>query len=239
MGQITTLLHNIEPDLKAYAGIVIDGSPEWEIEHVKWRALDSKDTRARAMIFACESALMSGIPQDELPWKLTYSKAERDANPWIDDFERNDLAVTEACLYPSGERRMIHPMAINGPLCRDVLKTKWRTGVDLGADVELPPGVYVKRLTTRWMKIAKTGALFAIRGTVHERQTFAWAMHDLFMCIQPFRDGNSRTARLLLQMVRRHVGLEPVLLFTSHRETHRDRLKFFRSRIYKQVAPYL
>lgn len=41
-----------------------------------------------------------------------------------------------------------------------------------------------------------------------DRERFAWRMHDYLFCLHAFREGNERTARLLMNHIRVLVGLE-------------------------------
>jgi fido (protein-threonine AMPylation protein) len=50
-----------------------------------------------------------------------------------------------------------------------------------------------------------------------ERERIARLLHDLLLCIHPFEDGNGRTSRLVLNMLRLRWGL-PWLVIESRKK---------------------
>lgn len=152
---------------------------------------------------------------------------------WVEDFNLNDLLVATSCLSSAGRQRdIMHPMIANMPLCRHRLEPKWRNATYIGSNTGFPAARYVKRLTEMWRKIALLGARKLERATPEDRKVFSWALHDAFLSIQPFKDGNERTARVMFQLVRRELEL-PKVFFSRHSMIyHTSRVKAFRSGIF-------
>jgi len=60
----------------------------------------------------------------------------------------------------------------------------------------------------------------------------SWRVHNLFEVIHPFIDGNGRTGRLLLNMIRIRLGVEPIIIEYDKRFEYYDKIKYFRKMDY-------
>jgi Fic/DOC family len=57
------------------------------------------------------------------------------------------------------------------------------------------------------------------------RERLAWRIHDIFMCIHPFSDGNGRLGRIILNMVRRQLGLSWMVVKCADRDKYFTKLR--------------
>lgn len=185
------------------------------------------------LLFACESAFISGEDPDRIPWPGKYDSKQDTDLSWIAEFKINDVMLAESCINSRGRRGFIpDPVIINMPLCRNRRNAKWRTSTYLGTRTGFPAPNYAKELVNRWRRTVVLGEQNLRGASVVSRRVFAWAMHDAFICIQPFKDGNERTARLLLQVVRRELELDPVFVSRHDMSLHRERIRLFRQEIF-------
>lgn len=194
------------------------------------------------LTFACESALISGEDPDKIPWPNVVDQMKKEVEskgdkwgepPWIAEFNINDLMLAESCIRSRGRRGYIpDPVMINMPLCRNRLYAKWRTSTYLGTRTGFPAPKYAKELVRKWQRVVMIGAQSLMGASKRDRIVFAWTMHDAFICIQPFKDGNERTARIMLQYVRRELDLEPVFISRDDMTLHRERIRLFRQEVF-------
>ncbi|MFZ2556049.1 MAG: Fic family protein [Minisyncoccia bacterium] len=183
--------------------------------------------------FACESALISGEDPDRIPWPGKYKEYQEVDMPWITEFKINDVMLADSCIKSRGRRgNILDPVIINMPLCRNRQYAKWRTSTYLGTRTGFPAPNYAKELVRRWQRVVMVGARSLAGASKRDRIVFAWTMHDAFICIQPFKDGNERTARLLLQVIRRELDLEPVFISRDDMTLHRERIRLFRKEVF-------
>ena len=70
-------------------------------------------------------------------------------------------------------------------------------------------------------------------------EEFAWEIHELFECIHPFIDGNGRTGRLLLNLARMAMGLEPIVIYYSDRHNYYAHIQEFRDSRFPQILKEL
>lgn len=205
-------------------------------EYVAATADEIEHMATDPLAFACESALISGEDPERIPWPGKYTKAQETELPWIAEFKINDVMLAESSINSRGRRGFVpNPIIINMPLCRDRLYAKWRTSTYLGTRTGFPAPRYAKELVRRWQRVVMIGAQSLEDAPIRDRKAFAWAMHDAFICIQPFKDGNERTARLMLQFVRRELDLEPVFISRDDMTLHRERIRLFRQEIFMPI----
>lgn len=200
-------------------------------------AMKNRPLKELAMEFACASAILSDCDPSEIPWKMEYTQEEKDAHPWIRDFFTNDydLAMTYLkCDPPTG--KVANPIVINMPICRDRQRARWRATSDRGTDSAMPSGIHGKVLLIHWYRIARHGIRRLRTASDTDKAVFVWAMHDAFILLRPFRDGNGRTARLLVQQMRRELKLYPARFKAEDRQIFRERTKFFNVHLF---VPYL
>jgi Fic family protein len=86
-----------------------------------------------------------------------------------------------------------------GPASAGIVRN---TFVTVGGDTPPGPGAHLRAHLGRLSRYLVEGA--------HEGEpaaAFAWRMHHEFQCVHPFVDGNGRTGRLLLNVLRAKAGL--------------------------------
>jgi hypothetical protein len=216
--------------LTALAGDV----SHWEFEHALWWG---KTPAQCAVLFAKTSALMSGVPTDELPSDDVWRKDQYKQSPKVIAFFEHDCVLAEACMYgtPYGGR-ITPPGVINSSICRDEGNIRWRTGNDMLTETDFPHGKYSRRLVDLWTRTAHICAIKFKDCETHEKVAYAWAMHHMLLCIKGFQAGNSRTSRLCLQMCRISVGLKPIAFRPIDSPRLKLHLEIFRNGIF---IPYM
>lgn len=229
MHKLTGLLNTTDEAIRIYSDYLIRHVSHWELDPPEWTG---KTNSQRALLFAKTSALMSGIPSNEMPPEGKWSKYD-EASPEILEFFQNDHMLAEACMYGTPhDGRITPPQALNASLCRDKMRIRWRSGDDVMTDSDIPSGKYTEKLVKLWMKTAFEGAHLFKNASIADKSIFAWAMHHSLYCIKPFSTGNSRTARLCLQMCRNVVGLKPIAYRPEDREKLRMHLEHYRHVIF-------
>lgn len=229
MRELTRLFNASDEAVRIYVDQLARHVSHWELDPPEWTG---KTNSQRALLFAKTSALMSGIPAIEMPPDGKWSKYD-DASPEILEFFQNDHVLAEACMYGTPhEGRIIPPQVLNASLCRDKMRIRWRTGNDVMTDSDISSGMHTQKLIGLWMKTAFDGARMFKNLSDGDKSAFAWAMHHSLFCIKPFSTGNSRTARLCLQMCRNVVGLKPIAYRPADRDKLRMHLEHFRHAIF-------
>lgn len=86
----------------------------------------------------------------------------------------------------------------------------FRTGTEGSLVGAIPPASEVPQLVGDMnASISKTLQGFTRRtNSFEDRERFAWRMHDYLFCLHAFKEGNERTARLLMNHIRVLLGLE-------------------------------
>ena len=90
--------------------------------------------------------------------------------------------------------------------------------VRVGQHLKPPPEI-VEALLEQWREsLAKNiGRKYL---ALHRREELAWRYHHWFEVIHPFRDGNGRTGRLILNGIRLRLGLSWLIVPLSGREDY-------------------
>jgi len=199
-------------------------------------------------LFACESALISGEDPARIPWpewrtkhldKAASQDEKWDEPTWSADFMINDVTVADSCITSRGRRHdIMHPMIVNMSLCRNRMEPKWRKTTYLGSSTGFPAAKHAERLVRYWRMAVLRGAERLVGTSDESRQIFAWATHDAFISFQPFKDGNERTARMMLQLVRRELELKPVFISRHDMTFHRERIRLFRTGFFAPLMEY-
>ncbi len=69
-----------------------------------------------------------------------------------------------------------------------------------------------------------------------DRESLAWKAHDHFVCIHPFDDGNGRTARLVLNMVRTKLDLPWHIVWNKDVSRYFDAIRSYEDNVFKKQA---
>lgn len=78
--------------------------------------------------------------------------------------------------------------------------------------VHLPESEQVPALMQQWEQLYQNMWFVGDQYPVHDQETLCWILHHHFLCIHPFRDGNGRIARLVLNHIRIRLGLPFLVL---------------------------
>lgn len=189
--------------------------------------MDRINPKAAALEFARESEEIRGYSPADLP------EHEKDISLVRDQAIRRfkvHVTIAEACLTSYADR-MMHPLIINDELHGNQ-QTAWREGSVSVMRVIQPSGKHVRALTDFWVALADKGATQVSWRSENDRIAFAWLMHDLFICIEPFKSANERTARLLLQVMRRMLNLPGLFVRKDDMPFHEMRVNLFRMNIF-------
>jgi hypothetical protein len=228
---------DMQTALETYQELTRKHGGLWEKEISFWQDENGDPIKERAIEYAVQSLRLSDADPSEIPWKTFYENKELDHLPWVRDFFTNDVAVTEACLWIRPPlNHVLNPSSINSALCRGHGQVRWRTSSDRGVETSIPAGIHGKKMVRMWRHVATLCIRHSNKASALEKQTIAWMLHDAFLFLRPFRDGNGRTARLVIQDLRRELGLLPVFIHYEQREIHRERTKLFNRTL---LIPYL
>jgi fido (protein-threonine AMPylation protein) len=93
-------------------------------------------------------------------------------------------------------------------------------GVTVGGD-RCPPAVEVPYHMAQWARERD----YLLRG----QTTGCWRLHHEFECIHPFRDGNGRVGRLLLNQLRLCTGLPWLIIWESEKEDYYEGIRRYRA----------
>ena len=171
------------------------------------------------MEFVCQSEFISGIsPFGE--WSPTWS-------------HKTKRYVEIATIISKGGR-YADPRFLNGMIVGKPEKylSLLRTGTDGNLRGIIPDGKDVLRLLDAL--VVRVEAFIDEGGTQTSKvsEDFAWNMHDELMCIHPFRSGNGRTARLMLNQIRMLCGLHVHVIKYAESTHYFQRLTEYRDRIF-------
>lgn len=227
MNVLATLFKTTNQAMQVYVAALARDLAHWELDPPEWVG---KSASQRALLFARTSALLSGIPSEELPADNVWRMDRQTQSTDIVEFFENDHVLAEVCMSDAG--KIIPPEILNASLCRNRMNIRWRTGNDLSIESDLPDGGYSKELTRFWTSSAEIFGKHMRNFPEGDRRAYAWAMHHAFLCIKPFSTGNSRTARLCLQMCRTNVGLNPIAFRSTDLTKMRMHLETFRNSIF-------
>lgn len=90
------------------------------------------------------------------------------------------------------------------------------SGVAVG-DKQMPHHAHLPMLMQQWFELVEYAC--AREESMRNKAKSAYILHDWFLCIHPFKDGNGRTARLVLNAIRIKMGL-PWKIVLSDEEMH-------------------
>jgi|GEM_PF-4182941 len=198
--------------------------------------------------FARESANISGLgpahtgKRVQETWREIQSKRRRRKPKfelvktemvYIDRLFERHVELAQTCLNWQAPSRMAHPITINMPLCGDVETAHWRSGVRAGMWDRLPNPDSVRVLINdNWLPFIEATIAAFSSADEDTKTTIAWALHDFYICVEPFDKANGRSARLLLQIVRIRLGLGAIVVRHNNMLFHESRFKLFRDRVF-------
>ena len=81
----------------------------------------------------------------------------------------------------------------------------YRTSAIWVGDKKMPHHEHIPMLIDQWFELVD--GFLQREETPKDRVKLAYFLHTWFLCIHPFRDGNGRTARLILNTIRIKMGL--------------------------------
>ncbi len=107
----------------------------------------------------------------------------------------------------SHEPKMVNPLIFNVAICGTNGAVRWRTGIP--AEFKgLPKAEACPHLFHRWWRRVDSEIQgIRDRSCEPEKDEYCKNAYADFLCIRPFRNGNGRTALLMLYMLRQYVGL--------------------------------
>ena len=137
---------------------------------------------------------------------------------------------------------LIHPNYIHNlvghcvpELClhKGVLRT---TNVTVGAR-PMPHYSHVPKLMNDWVRLVAEYQNTRQEKTEGDVARAANLIHDIFLCIHPYKDGNGRTARLIKNMLRAHKGLPWSIDYFENRAWYYQGIAYTEDRLFKKKYP--
>jgi hypothetical protein len=126
----------------------------------------------------------------------------------------------EICEIVQNSTLLLDPILINGM----IVGRHWeydgllRSGTDSSQLDRIPDAVFIRKMLLEWIDDAQGGLKDNVSGQgtecISSIEQFTWTMHARLICIHPFRAGNDRTARVILNHLRGLLEL-PVLIIDS------------------------
>lgn len=194
-------------------------------------------------LFARESARISGFGEDHMAIHIVeeeekyYSGGQvrtviRRRREFANERFKAHVELAKTCLNWKNHDRPVHPLIINTSLCEPSLASRspLRGGMPHGMWGILPQAADIPALLEQWMGYVESARALSV--PPNDRAIFSWLLHDWLICLQPFQMLNDRTARLMLQVIRRRFGLEPLLVRYDNMIFHEKRLAHMRHRIF-------
>lgn len=164
---------------------------------------------------ACESALMSGLGIDD----------EEDS-----DFHR--LRELSKYVLQCTTGALTHPLILNMRLCGHRDAPRFRSAVRAGESMYMPRGNYVKPLLTTWWEAVEKEVPGLATESLERRDSYAWEQHDFLLCLQPFVDANSRTARLVYYMICKAAGAPIKVIESSKAAAYNAHKREYRENVF-------
>ena len=132
---------------------------------------------------------------------------------------------------------IIHPNKLHKALVRKVPRLRisggcYRTRAVWVGEKEMPHHRNVPMLMEDWW-----GMVEEYKSMTEGFYDASIFLHDWFLCIHPYIDGNGRTARLILNMLRLNKGLPWLVIESKTRVSYYRRIRAFEDIIFKSHYP--
>ena len=124
---------------------------------------------------------------------------------------------------------LLYPNVLHRILMKGVLPSNGRyrrLGVTVAGSV-CPDWQRVPELMVRWWNTVCKAIARREEFNEKEKIALAFSLHDWLLCIHPYEDGNGRTARLMLNVIRRELGLSWHIIHPDRRGEYMARIQIF------------
>jgi hypothetical protein len=175
---------------------------------------------------------MSNKPsKEDCEFFVRESEAITGINPF--DLTRpSTIRHLEISQIIGGSYNFVLPYFINGMITgkSDQAESLLRSGREGALRNSIPERLIMKRLFDELVKEIQIASESATDLTDEEKDAFAWDVHHRFVCLHPFKSGNGRTARLLLNHVRLLMGRPLLIILDSEAEVYFSEIADYRER---------
>jgi len=110
------------------------------------------------------------------------------------------------------------------------------SGVYVGK-YDMPLWEEVPFLLKEWERLVETYDHRIKKEAKMERERIALMLHDLFLCVHPFRDGNGRTSRILLNALRVRWGLPWLIIDSNKKRYYYRHIEQTQQKIFRVAYP--
>lgn len=186
--------------------------------------------------FVSESIRLSGeIPPPQ--WQDKDHVAKK-GDKSVSDEAKIHLDVATSVIQ-SRSSGLQNPAIINAELCNSRGKFLFRASTLLD-DFPAPEGMHSGSAVEAWthcmerlidVEMRRLIDVRELLDSMDDREALAWLGHDLLVSCRFFRDANDRTARIMLQNMRRLLRLQPVIVWYVNKNLHRARITLFKTLI--------
>lgn len=149
-----------------------------------------------------------------------------------------NAAVQVARQAPRGV--MLDPVWMHGLIsrgtCMESFGGKLRTCDVYVGKHDMPRWEEVPRLLDAWYGLV-WGCEKYKSASIKERARIARQLHDLFLCIHPFQDGNGRTSRLVLNMLRLRYNLPWLIIENKKKGSYYRQIEWTQENLFSPHYP--
>ena len=140
----------------------------------------------------------------------------------------------DICVIIASAAVFVDPRHVNGLITgkHQEFQSLLRTGTEGALRTVLPSALQMRVLLDDWIKEAYTFLSSHHARSTLEKNRFAWDMHDRLICIHPFKTGNGRTARLMLNHLRCLMGLTVQVIRDEEANGYYARLEKYRDEVF-------
>ena len=121
----------------------------------------------------------------------------------------------------------LHNAALSG------VSERWlREGVSTRDRDRVPVARYLPALLNEWDVWVQDGLHSLHTAPEEAKDAFAWKVHDELICLRLFKDNNGKTARLMLNNARQHLGLPWKIVYNEHADAYYERVERYRTEVF-------